>query len=196
MRIIRAIGRAVVYLLAAVGAVMVIVTTTPLVFRWATALAGPWDDPSGDVLIVLGGAVTERDLIAADSFLRAQYAVLAWREGRFHHIVLTGGGDPNTPVAKLMRDVLVSHGVPDSAIHLETQAHNTRENASYVKQMLTQFPGRQVLLTSDYHMYRAYRVFKKQGIDVAPRPFPDARKRASHWTGRWPAFLDLVLETV
>ena len=53
-----------------------------------------------------------------------------------------------------------------------------------------------MLLTSDYHMFRAHRAFKKAGLEVLPKPFPDARKRASEWTGRWPAFLDLVEETL
>ena len=56
--------------------------------------------------------------------------------------------------------------------------------------------GRKVLLTSDYHMFRACRAFRKAGLEVAPRPFPDAGKRAANWLGRWPAFLDEVVETL
>ena len=52
-----------------------------------------------------------------------------------------------------------------------------------------------VLLTSDYHMYRAHRVFAKQGIQVEPRPIPDVLKRGAGWRGRWPAFLDLLTES-
>jgi hypothetical protein len=40
--------------LASPGALLVIVTVTPLVSWWATALAAPWDDPRGEVLIGLG----------------------------------------------------------------------------------------------------------------------------------------------
>jgi hypothetical protein len=36
---------------------------------------------------------------------------------------------------------------------------------------------------------------EKVGLSVRPRPFPDVRKRAVRWTGRWPEFLDLVGET-
>ena len=52
-----------------------------------------------------------------------------------------------------------------------------------------------MLLTSDFHMYRAQRTFKKAGLDVLPRPFPDVRKRATSLLGRWEAFLDLTYET-
>jgi hypothetical protein len=44
-------------------------------------------------------------------------------------------------------------------------------------------------------MYRAQRAFKKAGLDVLPRPFPDVRKRAQAPLGRWEAFLDLTKET-
>jgi len=86
--------------------------------------------------------------------------------------------------------------VPAQAIQIETQSRSTRENALYVKALLAGVPGRKVLLTSDYHMFRAHRAFKKAGLEVVPRPYPDAGKRASGWTGRWPAFLDLVRETI
>ena len=55
---------------------------------------------------------------------------------------------------------------------------------------------RLVLLTSDYHMYRALRVFQKAGLNVAPRPFPDIVKRSSSLTERWPAFFELWEESV
>jgi uncharacterized SAM-binding protein YcdF (DUF218 family) len=55
-------------------------------------------------------------------------------------------------------------------------------------------PGKKVLLTSDYHMFRAFRAFRKTGLQVEPRPFPDAYKRINKWNLRWPVFLDLCLE--
>ena len=95
-----------------------------------------------------------------------------------------------------MRDFLEWRGVPRAATQIETRARSTHENALYVTELLARLQGRKVLLTSDYHMFRARRAFKKAGLEVLPRPFPDARKRASAWTGRWPAFLDLVEESL
>ena len=55
-------------------------------------------------------------------------------------------------------------------------------------------------LTSDFHMFRAWRdipkVGLKWGLSVRPRPVPDVLKRTSSWKGHWPAFLDLTAETV
>jgi uncharacterized SAM-binding protein YcdF (DUF218 family) len=99
-------------------------------------------------------------------------------------------------VAEAMRDFLECHGVPREAIRLETRSNSTRENALYTKELLAGVPGRKVLLTSEYHMFRAHGAFRRVGLEVLPRPYPDVRKRAASWIGRWPAFLDLVVETV
>ena len=56
-------------------------------------------------------------------------------------------------------------------------------------------PGRKVLLTSDYHMFRAYRTFRKAGFEIAPRPFPDMLKLSSCWLCRWQAFVTLSDES-
>lgn len=187
----RGVARLILYLLAGLGLLWLVVTLTPLDFWWATELAGPWDDPKGDVLIVLGGSVLDDGMIGESSYLRSVYAVLAYREGGFRRVILSG-----EDVAQAMRQFIECYGVPHSAIQIEPQSRSTRENALYIKEVLAGTEGRKVLLTSDFHMFRACRTFKKAGLDVLPRPFPDVRKRAMSWRARWPAFLDLVEETI
>jgi uncharacterized SAM-binding protein YcdF (DUF218 family) len=182
--------------LAGLGLLLVLFSTTPLVAWWAGVLAGPWEDPQGDVLIVLGGSLLGDGVMGPSSYWRSPYAMLSWRAGGFHRVVISGGGPERASIAEVMRDFLECLGVPPSAIQVETRSRSTRENALYVKELLAGVPGRKVLLTSDYHMFRAHRAFRKVGLEVLPRPFPDARKRASGWSGRWPAFLDLVAETI
>ena len=183
-----------VYLLALLGALVLVVTFSPFV-RWAgRKLAGPWNDPKGDVLIVLAGSALGREAPGDSSYLRSVYAGWIFRERGFRTVIITGdGGSP--PEAQIMARVLEVEGVPSSAIVIEGKAHSTRENAINVKPLLENISGRRVLLTSDYHMFRAHRVFAKVGIDVAPAPIPDALKRGTRWRGRWPAFLDIVQET-
>ena len=181
--------------LVGLGLLVLLVTVTPLVSWWAGALAGPWEDPRGEVLIVLGGSLLADGVMGPSSYWRSTYAALAWREGSFHGLVVSGG-PAGKSIAEPMRAFLECRGVPRSAIEIETRSRSTHENALYVTELLARVPGRKVLLTSDYHMYRAHRAFKKAGLEVLPRPFPDARKRASEWTGRWPAFVDLAVETL
>jgi len=174
----------------------VIVTVTPLVSLWARALSGSWDDPRGEVLIVLGGPSTNNGLIGESSYWRSAYAVFAYREGGVRQIIVSGGGNTATPIAASMGAFMECQGIPDGVIALETQSRSTRENALYTVPLLSGSLERPVLLTSDFHMFRARRVFEKLGIYVRPRPIPDALKRASTWKERWPAFLDLILESV
>lgn len=186
--------RLLVYFFSYLGFLMFTVTITPLVSWWGGELAGPWNDPKGDVLIVLGGSMGERGILGGNSYLRAEYAILAFREGGFRLVVLSGGG-AHRPVSEAMRDFLSCQGVPRDAVLTESASSSTRENALFTKQLVENAPGKKVLMTSDFHMFRAYHVFRKAGLDVVPRPIPDVRKRGAEWKGRWPAFVDLVQET-
>ena len=172
---------------------MLVVTFTPLVRWWATSYAGPWNQPQGDILIVLSGA-GGTNTIGYGDYLRSQYAVLAYRQHPFRAVVVSGGGDP-VPQSEMMRDFMVFSGIPRDIIQVETRSTSTRENALFVSRMLAQQSGTKYLLTSDYHVYRARRAFQNAGVQVVSAPLPDALKRASRWTGRWPAFLDLTLES-
>ncbi len=176
--------------LASLGLLFVVVTVTPVLEWWSSALAGPWTEARGEVLIVLGSEGQTDGIIGESSYWRAVYAIRAWRQGGFREIVVSGAG-----VADAMRDFMVNSGVPAAAIRVETQAGSTRENAVFVARMLAGSPGPKVLLTSDYHMFRAYRAFRKAGMNVEPRPFPDAGKRVQRWERRWGVFLGLALET-
>ena len=188
--------RVFISVLASLGALLVIVTVTPLVSCWTRTLAGPWDDPRGEVLIVLAGSSTNDGVIGGSSYWRSACTVFAYREGGVRLIIVTGGGDTATPIAASMGTFLECQGVPASVIVLETRSTSTRENAVYTQPLLSSTTGRRVLLTSDFHMFRARRVFERLGIKVSARPIPDVLKRASTWKGRWPAFLDLISEGV
>lgn len=182
--------------LALLGLIVVVVTVTPVLQWWTQRLAGPWDDPQGEVLIVLA-AEAHDDVIGESSYWRSVYAIRCWREGWVKRILLSGGaaGGP-VPIAERMKQFLTGSGVPEEMIQVETRSGSTRENALFSKPLLDGMAGRKVLLTSDYHAFRAARAFEKAGISVAPRPFPDALKRFSHWNERWSVAQVLLIETV
>lgn len=181
--------------LAAIGFLFVLATVTPIDDWWIKSLAGPWNDPKGDVLIVLGGD-SIKDVIGWSSYWRSVYAVRAWREGGWRVVLISGGSSSGVePAAERMGEFMMSQGIPVSVIRVETESHSTRENALKSKLILAKLPGHKVLMTSDYHMFRAARVFRKAGIDIEPRPLPDAAKHAGSWGNRWPLFLGLCVET-
>lgn len=182
-------GRWLNRLLAAIGLITVLVMATPIVSWWALAYAGPIEQPKGDILIILAAARDDRGGISFSSYWRARHALLVWQTGSFKKIVISGGGGPG------ILNFLIVEGIPREAMVAEWQSASTRENAIETARLLQGMPGKKVLLTSDFHMYRAIRVFRKLGIEAAPMPVPDALRSAEHWNGRFPAFETMLVES-
>jgi len=129
---------------------------------------GGWRVPgrcARDVLIVVAAERIDGDTLGLSSYWRSVYAGRAWRAGGFRRVVVAGAG-----VAPLIRDFLVGHGVPADAITLEEASTSTRENALNVARLLSGTPGTKVLLTSDYHMFRAGRPSGKPASMCGPSP--------------------------
>jgi uncharacterized SAM-binding protein YcdF (DUF218 family) len=183
------VGRWFTRFFATIGFVTVLAMVTPIDAWWAHAYSGPIEQPQGEVLILLSAAIDDQGLISFSSYWRARYALFAWRTGGFQKIVISGGGGPG------ILDYLVAEGIPRQDIVAEWKSQSTRENGIETARLIQGMPGRKVLLTSDFHMYRAVRVFRKLGIDVTPMPIPDVLKSAQHWNARFPAFETLLVET-
>ncbi|MEP7351646.1 MAG: YdcF family protein [Acidobacteriota bacterium] len=201
MKFLSFAGRWLRRLTVALGTLFLIATVTPIVYWWATYLAGPWNDPRGDVLIVLTGSGMEDGEIGISSYWRAMYARRFYRAGEFSEILITGGGIEPIPIATTMRAFIVAQGVPESAVRVETASMNTRDSARNVAKLLSAEPDRYrnrklVLMTSDYHMYRSHRMFEAAGVKVEPRPIPDIRKRYPAVLERWGLFLELTQESL
>lgn len=177
--------------LALLGVMLLVVTVTPVGNWYVRTLAGPWNDPDGEILILLGADDPNDGYIGAATYWRSVYGARAWREGHFRTIVVCGG----LGIAESMRDFLVFEHVPADKIVLENHSDSTRENALFAATLLKNMPGRKVLLTSDFHMYRSIRAFQKAGVEAEPRPIPYALKFGSDWTQRWQVFVGLMLET-
>jgi uncharacterized SAM-binding protein YcdF (DUF218 family) len=148
--------------------------------------------------VVLGSSMVDEAIMGYSSYWRAVYAVREWRSGAYTSMLISGGPgqEGHTSVAEAMQQFLVANGVPRQAIRLETQSGNTHENAEWCARVLGNTTGNKVLLTSDYHAFRACRAFRSAGIDILCHPIPDAAKRYStSWTQRLGAAGDLALET-
>jgi uncharacterized SAM-binding protein YcdF (DUF218 family) len=118
-------------------------------------------------------------------------AMESYRAGAFQRVIVTG-----SRVSPHMKNLLIAEGLPAGMVVTEEAAETTRENALNVARMLANDPGPKALLTSDFHMFRAVRLFRKAGLKVTPRPIPDAVKRAGNKFKAWSAFLDEASETV
>jgi uncharacterized SAM-binding protein YcdF (DUF218 family) len=177
-------------LLAVIGLITVLAIATPIVSWWARAYSGPIERPRGDVLILLSAASDDRGGISYSSYWRAREAIFAWQTGGFKKIVISGGGGPG------IRNFLLAEGVPSDVIVAEWRSTSTRENGIETARLIQGIPGKRVLLTSDFHMYRALRVFRKLGIEVTPMAVPDVLHLTEHWNGRFSAFETMLVESV
>jgi uncharacterized SAM-binding protein YcdF (DUF218 family) len=119
-----------------------------------------------DAIVVLGAA---QYWGKPSPVLRARldHAVRLWRRGIAPRVVLTGGvgvGD-TTSEAAVSRKYVLSQGVPDSAILLETAGRTTRESLRSVATMLQSSDRRRVVLVSDpFHMLRLDILARRFGL--------------------------------
>jgi len=176
--------------LAAAGFLLLLVTVTPCVSWFAMRLAGSWQEPKGDVLVILSAAGPNLGIIDLSTYWRCTYAIAAYRQHAFDKIIVSGKN-----IAPGMRQFMIFNGIPADRILVEDNSESTHENAVMTAGMLSHLSGRKVLLTSDSHMFRAYHCFLKQGVEMTPAPIPDVVKRASTYGARWGLFLGELDET-
>jgi len=186
---LRKAGRVLNRLLAGIGLITVLMISTPIVSWWAQAYAGPIERPKGDVLILLSAANDDRGGISFSSYWRAREAIFAWQTGGFKKIVISGGGPA-------IQDYLIAEGIPREAIVAEWRSASTRESGIEMARLLQAMPGKKVLLTSDFHMYRALRVFRKLHIEVTPMAVRDVLQTSAGWGGRFGSFETMMGESV
>jgi uncharacterized SAM-binding protein YcdF (DUF218 family) len=179
------------------GIALLGVTFTPVVPWTAKKLCARWTDSDGDILILLIGSTVSYpgfpsgEVIGPSTYWRMVYAVDAWRAGHFSHVLVSGKGSAETVVP-----LLTAYGVPRDRIIIENASTNTRESAQFAKPLLAGLRGKMVLLTSDYHMFRASRCFARENLRVIPRPIPDVLKRSTYFTLRWESGLTVAQELV
>lgn len=192
-RALRRIRAALITVFAVIGLLHAILLSTPVLRLWTRWLTGSWDQPGGDVLVVLAGddPVTDGGPIGYSSYWRALYATRAYSERRFSTIIVSGGDGS----ARSIADYMTSQGVPPTVIRIEDRSTSTHENAVYTAAILQNHQGSVALLSSDFHMRRARAAFSKAGVVTRSWPVPDAGKRLSRWQNYWWVFLDLLTET-
>jgi len=177
------------------GTLLLLVTLTPVVPWAAGFLSHTWTDTDHGVLIVLSGDEVEyertepRYVIGIGSYWRAVHAIYVWRHGHFDNLLLSGEHSDET-----IKPLLVANGIPEKAILVEGRSRSTRENALFCQPILANMSAPYVLLTSDYHTYRASRAFAKASVRVETVPAPDILKRSHNLVERWQCFRDLLAE--
>jgi uncharacterized SAM-binding protein YcdF (DUF218 family) len=141
-------------------------------------LATPPTAPA-PAIIVLGAGVENDGTLDPQSLSRIETGVELYRAGLAPRLHLTGGNiDDGPPIAEAMRLFALAHGVPEAAISVETNSKSTLQNALFSAQMLDGIPAGAILVTSAYHLPRAWASFRRAGaVDpvLVPAHGPDTR---------------------
>jgi uncharacterized SAM-binding protein YcdF (DUF218 family) len=131
-----------------------------------------------DVAIILGGFSAYDESQEMVQFHTATDRLMAgiklYKTGRAKKIMISSGSGsilkPNRKEALFIKDYLLSIGIPEQDLIIESESKNTRENAVNSAKILTKkYPhGKFILITSATHMPRAKRCFNKVDISVTP----------------------------
>ena len=131
---------------------------------------------SADAIVVLSGML-EINEVGDSTYIewgdpdRIFGGVALFKAGKAQKLVFTGGKMPWDKAKKTEGEVLkeytISNGISSEKILVTKDVENTADEAVAVKELIS--PSKRIILvTSAYHMYRAKRLFEKQGFIVIP----------------------------
>lgn len=162
------------------GIVLFLIFSNPFLLE---QFANRWDIPPATLnntrpyscAIILGGFTSEDSKGngffngAADRFLEG---VKLLNTGKVSHILISSGNGnlfhDNFREADWVKSQLKLFKVPDSCVLIENRSRNTLENSAYSKMVIQarHLPPPYVLVTSSFHMRRAFDIFKKDNLAV------------------------------
>ena len=131
---------------------------------------------SADAIVVLSGML-EINEVGDSTYIewgdpdRFFGGMTLFKAGKAQKLIFTGGKMPWDKAKKTEGDVLkvyaISNGIPSEMIFVTKDVENTADEAVAVEELIN--PSKRIILvTSAYHMYRAKKLFEKQGFIVIP----------------------------
>lgn len=171
---------------------LLVSTLLTLVLVWLISVLAVWGwgavdaAKNADAIVVLGAAQyagKPSPVLKA----RLDHGLELWKAGMSHRMILTGGkgtGD-TTSEAAVGRIYVQKHGVPDSAILLETGGRNTRESMQTVARIMESKGLKSAILVSDpFHMLRLWIIARRFGFipfTSPTRTSPISPNREQRW---------------
>ncbi len=161
--------RLILWALIGIGLLMLVYAA---LFAWVCYAESHIEEPPAtDVMIVLGAQVKPDGTPSVQLEFRLEAALSAYQR-QPQLIVCCGGqaGQEPAPEGQVMAEWLIARGVPSSDVLAETTSADTRENIRNAVSMLDRRPDKVLIVTSDYHVARAVRIARDQGLDAYGMP--------------------------
>ena len=122
---------------------------------------------NNDAVVVLGAQVYPDGRPSPQLELRLRAALDTYRAHPRLMVVCGGQGEGEpAPEGQVMREWLISQGVPEADVTAECESMNTRQNLEYAKRLLPEDVRRVTVITSDYHLPRALALARDVGLDA------------------------------
>jgi uncharacterized SAM-binding protein YcdF (DUF218 family) len=129
---------------------------------------------SADAIVVLSGMM-EINKVGDSTYVewgdpdRFFGGINLFKLGKAEKIIFTGGKMPWNKARKnegeVLKEYANSYGIPSEKIQVTKEVQNTADEAKAVNEIIGS--GKKIILvTSAFHMYRAKRLFEKQGLIV------------------------------
>lgn len=151
-------------------------------------------NPTADAIVVLGGHTANNrtnwfeDLNQNKTTSRVERGAELYKAQKAPYIVVSGAAlDGGTSEAQGMARFLRQQGIPESAIILEEQSFNTKENAMYSAKQLRERGATTILLvTSALHTPRSVATFQKENLHIIAAPVaPQITRPNDRWYTIW-----------
>ena len=119
-----------------------------------------------DYAIILGAGL-EKDQVSERLKIRLDTAYAALKDNDIPIIVSGGKGDGELiSEAEAMKSYLINLGIEEKRIVLEDKSTSTYENLKFSSKLLRDQEDKILIVTSDYHMFRAKMIGKRLGWEV------------------------------
>lgn len=122
-------------------------------------------EANAEYMIILGAKVRGTQLTRALK-KRLDTAVVYLKENKETMVIVSGGQGNGEDIseAEAMKTYLITMGIEESRIIEEKQSTNTNENIQFSKEFIEGSDNRVVIVSNDFHIFRATRIAKKQDI--------------------------------
>ncbi len=165
------------------GIFIYLISTEPFADLLLTPLEESFLPPKkidAQAIVVLGGGIYKSGYLNEDSLNRVITAYILHEKYKIPIIISGGAYEGNIKESKLMTQYLRKLNVREEKIIEEYNSRDTHENAIFVEKICKELGIHRILLiTSAYHMKRAFIFFSKTELEVSP--YPTDFKRNFHY---------------
>ncbi|MET1177737.1 YdcF family protein [Peribacillus simplex] len=126
---------------------------------------------NADYLIILGARV-KGSVPSLSLQYRIDKAAEYLKANKHTVAIVSGGKGPGEDIseAKAMQQGLIAQGIEEARIMMEDKSTTTHENIVFSKERIPDTAASGLIVSNDFHIYRAVEIARKEGLDMNGMP--------------------------